>query len=109
MGLIRSLPAGTRVIATKNFGPIIRGQLGIVTELARVSRGFWKRTVYACTFLGGIKVTASRRFIRKYSHACSCQVIEDPLWFLHTCQTLGKVDPYAFEATRFPQWPIDQN
>ena len=107
MGLMRSLPAGTRVVATKNFGPIIKGQLGIVTELARASRGFRKRTVYACTFLGGIKVTASRRFIRKYSHACSCQVIEDPLWFLHTCQTPGKVDPYAFEATRLPQWPID--
>ena len=106
MGHMRSLPAGTRVIATKSFGPIIGGQLGMVTELARVSRGFWKRTVYACTFLGGIRVTASRRCIKKYSHACSSQVVEDPLWFLHTCQTPGKVDPYAFEATRLPLWPI---
>ena len=107
MRFITSLPVGTRVIAAKNFGPIIKGQLGIVTELTAGRRSFWRRSTYACTFLGGIKVTASRRHIRKRDHACTFHMLEDPLWFLRTCQTPGTVGPYAFDATRSPHWPID--
>jgi hypothetical protein len=106
MGFITSLPVGTRVIAAKNFGPIIKGQLGIVTELAVGRRSFWRRSAYACTFLGGIKVMASRRHIRKHDHACTFQMLEDPLWFLRTCQTPGTVRPSAFDVTRSPYWPI---
>jgi FAD/FMN-containing dehydrogenase len=103
---ITSLPVGTRVIASKNFGPITKGQLGIVTELAVRRRRFWKRTAYACTFLRGIRVTASSRHIRRHDHACTSEMLEDPLWFLHTCQTPDTVDPYALDVTRSPHCPI---
>jgi hypothetical protein len=106
MRFMTSLQVGTRVIAAKNFRPIIKGQLGIVTGLAVGRRGFWRCSDYVCTFLGGIKVTASRRHIRKHGHACTFQMLEDPLWFLRTCQTPNTAGPYAFDMTRSPHWPI---
>jgi hypothetical protein len=106
MGFLTSLPVGTRVIAANDFGPIIKGQLGIVTELAVGRRGFWRGTAYACTFLGGIKVTAWSRHIREYGHTCTFQMLQDPLWFLHTRQTPGTLGAYALAVTRSPHWPI---
>ena len=106
MGFITYLPVGTRVIAAKNFGPIIKGQLGIVTEPAVGRRSFWRRSAYACTFLGGIRVTIPGTHIRKHDHGCGGQMLEDPLWFLHTRQTPGPVGHYAIEVRRSPNWPI---
>lgn len=94
------LPIGTRVIAEKDFGPIIKGQFGIVTGLVR--RGLWRSPAYACTFLGGIKVTALGRHMTRHDHGCSCQMLEDPFWFLQTRRTAGVAGQCQAEVRRPP-------
>jgi hypothetical protein len=106
MGFMTSLAVGTRIIAARNFGPVIKGQLGIVTGLAKGRRGSWSSTIYACTFLGGARVIASGRHIRKHDHGCSWQVLENPLWFLSTRELPGLIGQYAIELRRSPDWPI---
>jgi len=75
---------GAAVIAATDFGPVICGQLGIVTGRMPGRRLPWRRAAYACTFLGGISVAATRRQIIPHDHGHSRGMLEDPLWFLHT-------------------------
>ncbi len=91
------LPVGTRIIAARDFGPIIKGQPGIVT--GRV-RGRWLRAAYACTFLGTIRVTAQRRRITACEHGYHSQMLEDPLWFMHTRQAVATAGQQSAVPTR---------
>ncbi len=84
MPLFAMLPPGTAVVATSDWDPIIRGQFGIVTDCTQGSWRPWRRTLYACTFLGGISVTMTRSQIRRHGHGFSEEMLADPLWFLHT-------------------------
>ncbi len=102
MRFFASLPIGTRVIADRDFGPIIKGQLGIITDLVRSRRGLWRRAVHVCTFLGGIRVTARRTYIKEYDHGYSCELLEDPFWFLQTRQAAGIVGQHSVEVRRPP-------
>jgi len=84
MRFLATLSPGATVIAADYFGPIVRGQLGIVTGCRRGTWLPWQRTAYVCTFLGGISVTATRWQILAHDHDYSRQMVEDPYWFLHT-------------------------
>jgi len=84
MAFLSALPPGTTVIATEDFGPIIRGQLGITVGRRRRARFPWQRRAYVCTFLGGMTVTTAGRHITPHDHGCSRPMLEDPFWFLHT-------------------------
>ena len=95
------LSIGTRVIAAKSFGPIIEGQLGIVTGVIRCG---WWRTTYACTFLGGMKVAAPGAHITRHDHGCSWQMLEDPFWFLRTRQPIWRASWYAADTRRSQDW-----
>ncbi len=86
MSLFAILPPGTAVNARADFGPIMRGQPGIVGGHVPGTWLPWRRTVYICTFLGGVSMTATRRQIMRHQHGFSGKVLEDPLWFLHTRQ-----------------------
>ena len=77
----RLLP-GTMVAAAIDFGPVIRGQLGMITACSRESWLRWRRTIYFCTFLGDIGVCASGRQLVAFDHGCSLRMLQDPLWFL---------------------------
>lgn len=70
------------IAAAVDFGPIIKGQWGIITGYAP-SRLAWWQGRYRCTFLGGMKVTASRAQIVPTDHGHSLHALEDPMWFLH--------------------------
>lgn len=82
MPLFRVLPPGTTVIARFSFGPVTRGQRGIVTAAGWGSWMPWRRPRYACTFLGGCRARASRFQIKPHEHGVSRNVLEDPWWFL---------------------------
>lgn len=84
MPLFARLPPGTAVAATDDFDPVIRGQCGIVTGCTPGGWLPWHRTVYACTFLGGINMTVTRSQIMRHEHGFSREKLADPLWFLHT-------------------------
>jgi hypothetical protein len=101
MPLLRRLRPGTTVIACVDCGPVMCGQLGMVVGRKRRSLLSRPRTVYDCTFLGGIHVTASAREIMPFDHGYSRPMLEDPMWFLHTRDVVverGKVtvDPGGF-------------
>lgn len=83
MPLFAILPPGTSVNATVDFGPIMRGQPGIITGRIPGTWLPWRRAVYVCAFLGGISVTATRSQIMRHQHGFSREMLEDPLWFLH--------------------------
>ena len=72
---------GTRISATRDFGPIIRRQLGVVMGEARRPRWAWRRH-YVCTFLGGMTAIATGREIMRYDHDLPIGFLNDPLWFL---------------------------
>jgi hypothetical protein len=79
-----ALPIGTTIAAAMDFGPIVEGQWGIVTGRQAVSVLPWRRAVYVCTFLGGLRVTAARAQIVALRHGRSLQSLDDPFWFLHS-------------------------
>ena len=54
MRFLATLSPEATVIAADYFGPIVRGQLGIVTGCRRGTWLPWQRTAYVCTFLGGV-------------------------------------------------------
>lgn len=83
MASLATWTLGTTVVAADNFGPVIRGQLGMVTHCRQGTWLPWRRTTYDCTFLGGIHVTATRRQIIARHHGCNRQMLEDPWWFVH--------------------------
>jgi hypothetical protein len=79
-----ALPVGTTIAAAVDFGPVIKGQWGIVTG-HRMGVGLkWWKPLYQCSFLGGIKVTASRSQLAAVQHGHSRRVLEDPFWFLNS-------------------------
>jgi len=84
MSLHAKLPPGATVSAAVDFGPVIRGQPGMVTGQTPGGWLPWRRATYFCTFLGCINVVATRRQIVPYDHGCSLRMLKDPLWFLHT-------------------------
>jgi len=55
MRFLAPLLPGTTVITAADFGPIVRGQLGMVTGRIRGSWSTWQPNRYVCTFLGGTK------------------------------------------------------
>lgn len=97
-----ALPVGTNVIATADFGPVIRGQVGIITARTGPARFLQSRWTYACTFLGGIHVPALGSQITRYDHGICRGILEDPLWFLHTRGAAGQGRQLAIEL-RHPQ------
>lgn len=105
MAFLSALPPGTAVIATEDFGPIIRGQLGITVGRRQSARFPWQRSAYVCTFLGGITVTAAGRHIMPHDHGCGWQMLEDPFWFLHTRTVPEKYCKFAAEVRRPTRWP----
>jgi hypothetical protein len=70
-------PVGTRIIATRNFGPIREGQPGIVTGIQMVPFLFWERLFYLCTFMGNIKVAARPKEIDDFDHGHTLEDIEN--------------------------------
>jgi hypothetical protein len=72
------LSAGTRIIATKNFGRIREGMLGVITGTAEVHFFFWKRTMYLCTFVGNFPVAAKPAEIDDFDHGYDLCDFEKP-------------------------------
>ena len=101
MRWLASLTSGTRVIAAKSFGPIIEGQLGIVSSVIRSS---WWRTTYACTFLGGVYVVARGGQSAECDLGCSWQMLVVPFWFLRTRQQVWRASRSAAEMRRSKDW-----
>lgn len=76
------LPLGTEIVATLDFGPIVRGQLGIITDVVSTTRGITSQMQYVGTFLGGMKATAKPAQIAPLRHGCTLALLREPLWFL---------------------------
>jgi|HubBroStandDraft_2_1064218.scaffolds.fasta_scaffold369219_1 hypothetical protein len=79
-----ALPIGANIAAALDFGPVVQGQWGIVTHRQTGSLLPWRPATYGCTFLGGIRVMASRAQITAVRHGHSLPALEDPFWFLHS-------------------------
>jgi hypothetical protein len=79
-----ALPIGANIAAALDFGPVVQGQWGIVTHRQTGSLLPWRPATYGCTFLGGIRVMASRAHITAVRHGHSLPALEDPFWFLHS-------------------------
>lgn len=101
------LPVGTRIAATADVGPIIRGQIGIITGLGVPHRFFRWRRKYSCTFLGDIRVTMPRNGITPNDHDFPNAMIDNPVWFLHTRDLPGLVPLHHGDALR-PRHEIDR-
>ena len=80
--MLRSVcfPVRAQVVATRDFGPVVKGQVGVITRVVRAPRLFWRR-LYICTFLGDISAVALSSEIRRFSHGVAIDVLKDPLWF----------------------------
>ena len=92
------LRLGSQVVSTRDFGPVVKGQLGIVTRVVRAHRPFWRR-LYLCTFLGDISAVALSHEIGRLSHGIKIEVLKDPLRFASSScwrKTYGAA----------PAWPI---
>jgi hypothetical protein len=98
---LATLPVGTTVAAAMDFGPIVKGQWGIVTGRHAVSALPWRRAVYLCTFLGGLRVTASRAQIVAVRHGRSLQSLDDPFWFLHGRRLADRPLQHEVEVRRY--------
>jgi hypothetical protein len=79
-----ALPIGTTIAAAVDFGPVVQGQLGIVTHHRTAFLLLGRPAAYGCTFLGGLRVMASRAQIIAVRHGHSLPALEDPFWFLHS-------------------------
>jgi len=100
MQLSANLAPGAMVIAADNFGPIIRGQSGMIASCKPGSWLPWRRTKYVCTFLGGINAIATAGQIMVFDHGCSRAMLEDPLWFLHIRNAFADSSKFAAEFRR---------
>ncbi len=96
-----TLPIGTNIAATVDFGPVVKGQWGIVTGHRAASLRSWRRTAYECTFLGGIRVTVSRAQIAAVRHGRSLLALEDPFWFLHSRELADRPSQHEIEVRRY--------
>jgi hypothetical protein len=72
------VPIGTRVIATRNFGPIREGTPGIITGTTKVPFLFWQRFYYLCTFAENMKVAARPKEIDDFDHGRTLEDLENP-------------------------------
>lgn len=101
MARFNTLPIGTEIAAATDFGPVIKEQWGIVTG-HQTERGLlWRKTMYLCTFLGGISVTASRAQIIAVQHGHSLRALEDPFWFLHSRGLADRTLRHEAEVRRY--------
>ena len=96
-----ALPIGTNIAAAMDFGPIVKGQWGIVTGHQRTSALPWCRTGYLCTFLGGMHVTASRAQFIAVRHGRSLLALEDPFWFLRSPGLAERPLQHEVEVRRY--------
>lgn len=112
MALFSILANGTRVIASADFGPIIKGQAGIIIARQRSRWRVWRRSAYVCTFLGGATVTATRQRIVPHDHGCPLEMLRDPFWFLETRAQSATRGHDAAEPTRSvprAEWRADRD
>jgi hypothetical protein len=77
------LRLGSQIVATRDFGPVVKGQLGIITHVVRTHRLFW-RHLYICTFLGDIFAVALSHEIERFSHGIQIEILKNPLWFTNS-------------------------
>jgi hypothetical protein len=96
-----ALPIGTNIAAALDFGPVVQGQWGIVTHHQTGSLLPWRPATYRCTFLGGIRVVASRTQITAIRHGHSLLVLEDPFWFLHSHGLADRPLSHEVEVRRY--------
>ena len=87
-----NLSVGAQIVAARDFGPILAGQLGMITGKAAKRHFFPWRMRYLCTFLGDMKAVASQKDIANLDHGCSPETLEDPLWFIHGLDAAGSYD-----------------
>jgi hypothetical protein len=96
-----ALPIGTNIAAALDFGPVVQGQWGIVTHHQTGSLLPWRPATYGCTFLGGIRVMASRAQITEVRHGHNLSALEDPFWFLHSPGLADRPLRHEVEARRY--------
>lgn len=95
-----NLSIGAPIIAAKDFGPVVAGQLGMITgTTAKRHLAPWRtQHVYFCTFLGDVRVVALPEDIVRLDHGCGQETLEDPLWFIHSRDASGSYDhPHAWD------------
>jgi hypothetical protein len=72
------LPIGTKVQALRNFGPVKKGTLGIITGVAEL-RFLWRsRPTYLCTFADNVKLHVRPKQIEAYEHGYILKELEQP-------------------------------
>jgi hypothetical protein len=72
------LPVGTKVRALRNFGPLEKGTLGIITGVAEL-RFLWRsRPTYLCTFADNIKLHVRPKQIEAYEHRYVLEELVQP-------------------------------
>ena len=98
---LSALPIGTNIAAARDFGPLVKGQWGIVTGRQRTSALPLCPTRYLCTFLGGMRVTALRKQLIVIRHGRSLLALEDPLWFLHSPGLADRPLQHEVEVRRY--------
>ncbi len=96
-----ALPIGTNIAAAMDFGSVVKGQWGIVTGRQRTSALPLCPTTYVCTFLGDMRVTASRTQIIVIPHGRSLLALEDPFWFLHSPGLADRPLQHEVEVRRY--------
>jgi len=95
-----ALPIGTTIAAAVDFGPVIEGQCGIVTHHHTAVLLLGRPAAYGCTFLGGVRVMASRAQITVVQHGHGLPALEDPVWFLHSPGLVDRPLSHDVEARR---------
>ena len=96
-----ALPVGTNIAAAADFGPVIKGQWGIIIGRQASSTLLWRQTTYVCTFLGGVRVIATRAQIAAVQHGRSLRALEDPFWFLHSRGLADQPFQHEVEVLRY--------
>jgi hypothetical protein len=96
-----ALPIGATIAAAVDFGPVIKGQCGIVTHHHTASLLLGRPAAYGCTFLGGVRVMASRAQITAVGHGHSLPALEDPFWFLHSPGLTDRPLSHEVEVRRY--------
>ena len=72
------MPIGTRVVAVRDFGPVMVGQPGIITGTSEESFLWMSRKVYLCTFADNVKIAARPKEIDDHDHGYSLDDLENP-------------------------------
>ena len=72
------LPVGTKVIAVRNVGHVLKGAAGIITGTATELFYLWSRSIYLCTFAGNIKLAVRPKDIDDQDHRYSLEALQNP-------------------------------